>query len=69
MMPAMAGDTYEGPVCYQDGWHWTVVPDGNGDDQPGEKLTLDGDGYRIAELADPSWHDQHHQQFAEIRPD
>jgi hypothetical protein len=63
-------DTYTGDVCYQDGWHWTVVKDEAGDDTPGEKLTLGDDGlYRPAVDGDLSWHDQHHQQFAEIRPD
>jgi len=69
MLRPMAGDIYEGPVCYQDGWHWTVIPDENGDDMPGVKLTLKDGQYRAAELLDESWHDRAHLRFAEIRPD
>jgi hypothetical protein len=47
---------YTGPVCYQDGWHWTATPAG-----PGERLVLEDDGsYRLATAADQSWHDRHH---------
>lgn len=52
---------YDGPVCYRDGWHWTV----GGDGEPGKKLYLDDETgvYRAAAATDESWHDRHHQQF------
>lgn len=47
--------SYDGPVCFQDGWHCAV--DENGD--PGERLFLDDDGtYRLAEDGDKSWNDR-----------
>ena len=55
-----AGDTYTGDVCYQDGWHWSVV-----DGDPGERLFLADDGtYHVAADTDLSWHDRKHQRFA-----
>jgi len=73
---------YTGPVCYLDGWHYTVVPNpdglGNGDkghvyDAPGEKLVLEDneDGtefrYRLATDEDTrSWHDRKHRAFATV---
>lgn len=54
-------------VCYQDGWHWSVVADENGNDVPGEKLFLDDDGsYRPAVDGDVSWHDRKHQRFVTV---
>ena len=54
-------DYYDGPVYYQDGWHYT-------DD--GQRLVLEDteDGsesrYRLATDADTrSWHDRKHRQF------
>jgi hypothetical protein len=55
--------TYEGPVCYADGWHLSVDEDGN----PGDRLFLDDDGtYRLAEDGDESWHDRKHGQFVQV---
>ena len=52
--------TYTGDVCYQDGWHMSIV-DGN----PGVRLYLNDYGsYREAADGDLSWHDRHHQRFA-----
>lgn len=64
----MADDTaYEGPVCYLDGWHWSVVDDGAGGEQPGERLVLEDDGtYRAAADEDVSWHERKHQRFATV---
>jgi hypothetical protein len=69
-------ETYTGPVVYQDGWHYTVVPHpdgaGNGEpghvyDVPGERLFSNGDGtYRPAVEGDKSHHEQFHQRFASI---
>jgi len=54
---------YTGPVCYQDGWHYTV----DENDQPDQRLVLDDDGsYRLANGDDTSWHDRKHGQFAHI---
>jgi hypothetical protein len=55
-------DSYTGPVCYQDGWHYTVTDDG----EPGVRLFLDDDGYRAAAANDESWHDRKHQTFATV---
>lgn len=58
--------SYDGPVCYVDGWHHAV--DENGD--PGDKLFLEDDGtYRPAEDGDESWHDRYHGQFVSIVPE
>ena len=60
-------DIYEGSVCYQDGWHYSVIQDANGYDIPDAKLFLDDDGtYRLATDDDESWHDRKHGQFATI---
>lgn len=55
-------------VCYQDGWHYSVVTDENGNDVPGERLVLEDDGsFRLATEDDiNSWHDRKHQQFASV---
>lgn len=65
---------YDGPVCYQDGWHWSVVSDENGNQQPDKKLHLEDseDGtlsrYRFATAKDTrSWHDRKHKQFVEVQ--
>jgi len=59
--------TYDGPVCYQDGWHMTVVTDAAGNETPGKRLYLEDDGsYRTANKGDESWHDRKHGQFATI---
>lgn len=70
---AAAFEYYDGPVCYQDGWHWTVVTGPDGYDLPGEKLHLEdtADGsesrYRLATGDDTrSWHDRKHGQFVQI---
>lgn len=62
---------YDGPVCYSDGWHWTVVAGPDGGDVPGERLHLednaDGSRYRFATDSDTrSWHDRKHSQFATV---
>lgn len=63
----MAEGTYDGPVTYTDGWHWTVVSDEAGD-HPGEKLYLDETtgAYRYAVDGDESWHDRFHLEFRRI---
>ena len=60
-----AAETYDGPVCYMGGWHWTVVQGERGE-EPGERLVLDDDGsYHLADETDTeSWHDRKHQRFA-----
>ena len=65
----MSDDYYTGPVCYQDGWHYSV----DENEQPGERLHLEdtADGsksrYRLATESDTrSWHDRKHGQFAHI---
>jgi len=63
----MAETTYSGDVCYQDGWHMSVVKDAAGHDVPGERLFLEDDGsYRLAVDGDLSWHDRHHQRFVNV---
>ena len=64
---------YTGPVCYRDGWHWTVVENAAGYHDPGERLvcedTPDGSEfrYRLATAADTrSWHDRKHGQFVQV---
>lgn len=66
-----AGATYDGPVCYLDGWHYAVVPDEAGHDQPGDRLALGDDGvYRVAAAADTeSWHDRKHRGFVLMTPE
>lgn len=67
----MASSAYKGPVCYQDGWHYTVVKDSaksaefpDGHDVPGEKLYMEDDGtFRLAAGGDLSHHERHHQKF------
>lgn len=65
----MSADYYTGPVCYQDGWHYTV----DENEQPGVKLHLeDTDGgekfrYRLATEHDASWHDRKHGQHVEVK--
>lgn len=55
--------SYEGPVCYADGWHMSVDEDGN----PADRLFLGDDGtYRLAEEGDESWHDRKHGQFVQV---
>ena len=65
-----AATTYEGAVCFQDGWHYTVVSGDEGD-APGEKLVLEDDGsYRLATDADTeSWNELHHKRFATVEPE
>lgn len=59
--------TYEGAVCYLDGWHWSVVEAADGSTEPGERLFLDDDGtYRLAAADDLSWHERKHQGFASV---
>lgn len=59
--------SYTGPVCFLDGWHYTVVTDGAGNDAPGERLVTDGDGsYRPATDADTSHNDRHATGFVDI---
>jgi hypothetical protein len=54
---------YTGPVCYQDGWHYSV----DENDQPDKRLYLSEDGsYRYANGDDASWHDRQHGQYAHI---
>lgn len=54
-------------VCYRDGWHWSVVPDADGNDTPGVRLFLDDDGeYRVAAEEDASWHERKHERFATV---
>jgi hypothetical protein len=61
------GDEYTGPVCYADGWHWTVVPAGDGGEEPDAKLTLGDDGvYRLAADDDASWHARKHMRYARV---
>ena len=63
--------TYDGPVGFSDGWHWTIVTDENGDSL-GEKLVLDADSgsYRLATDADTeSWNELHHKRFATVEPE
>lgn len=63
-------DGYTGAVCYQDGWHYTVVQDAAGHDQPGDRLFLDDDGsYRLAVDGDASWHDRKHRGYAMLIPE
>lgn len=68
----MSEDYYTGPVCYQDGWHYTVMTGPDGYDAPGEKLHLEdtADGsefrYRLATEDDASWHDRKHGQYTHI---
>jgi hypothetical protein len=69
----MADGFYEGPVCYQDGWHWTVVAGPDGMDVPGERLHLEDDAdsgasrYRLATDDDVrSWHERKHVRFATV---
>lgn len=58
---------YDGPVCYQDGWHYTVVTDDDGNDTPGERLVTDGDGsYRLATDDDTPHNDRHATGFVNI---
>ncbi len=59
---------YEGSVCYQDGWHYTVVADADGNETPDARLFLDDDGsYRLATDADQSWHERKHGQFVTVQ--
>ena len=60
----MSADYYTGPVCYQDGWHYSV----DENDQPDKRLYLDEkDGsYRYATDEDKSWHERQHGQYAHI---
>lgn len=70
------GEAYDGPVCYLDGWHYTVVADPSGSETPegrpheipGDRLYLDDDGaYRYATDDDTaSWHDRKHVGYARI---
>lgn len=55
-------------VCYQDGWHYSVVLDADGNEVPGEKLVLlDSGKYRPATDADTeSWHDRKHEKYATV---
>lgn len=63
-------ETYEGPVCFQDGWHYSVVPDGNGGDVPDARLFLEDDGtYRLAEDSDASWQDRKHAAYQILVPE
>lgn len=66
----MATELYDGPVCYFDGWHYTVVAGGGGD-VPGARLVLEDDGsYRIAAPEDTeSWHDRKHAAFTLVVPE
>lgn len=55
--------SYDGPVCYADGWHMTV----DDEDNPGDRLFLEDDGtYRLAADGDESWHDRNHGQFVSV---
>lgn len=55
--------SYEGPVCYADGWHLSVDEGGN----PADRLFLEDDGtYRLAEAGDESWHTRKHGQFVSV---
>ena len=72
----MGDGYYTGAVCYQDGWHYTVVPTKGGGEEPGERLVLEdtADGsasrYRLATDADTrSWHDRKHRQFVLLTPE
>lgn len=59
----MSRDFYTGPVCYQDGWHYSV----DEHDQPGDRLVLQDDGrFRFATGDDRSWHEHAHGQYAHI---
>jgi len=63
------GVTYDGPVCYLEGWHYSVVPADVGE-EPGQRLVLNEDGsYTVAGPDDQSWHDRKHQRFASIVPE
>ena len=78
--------TYVGPVCFvghdheaadghplEGGWHYSVVKDDNGNDVPGEKLTITSDPdqeptYRYATASDVSHHAQYHQKLKVVAP-
>lgn len=64
----MSDETYDGPVCYQDGWHHSVVDDEHGGQMPDRKLYLDEETgtYRFATDGDQSWHDRHHQRLTVV---
>jgi hypothetical protein len=67
MTKAKTTDMYDGPVCYQDGWHWSIKEADDGGHEPDAKLFLDDDGsYRIAAETDESWHDRKHERLATI---
>ena len=56
-------DSYTGPVCFRDGWHWSV----DADDQPDQKLYLEDDGtYRPAADGDLSWFERYHKQYTNV---
>lgn len=58
---------YTGPVCYADGWHWSVKKDKNGYDVPDQKLFLEDNGtYRFAQKGDPSWHGRKHENYVDL---
>jgi hypothetical protein len=55
---------YEGPVCFVDGWHYSVK---NG--APDKKLFLEDNGsYRYAVKGDPSWNARKHERFVQVVP-
>jgi hypothetical protein len=59
----VSADYYTGPVCYQDGWHYSV----DENDQPDKRLYLNEDGsYRHANEDDASWHDRQHGQYVHV---
>lgn len=63
-------ETYEGPVCFQDGWHYSVVPDASGNDTPGVQLFLeDDDTYRTVEAGDESWQARKQVAFTLVVPE
>lgn len=69
----MSAPYYEGPVCYQDGWHRTVDSDAEGHEVPGERLhledTADGIGFRYRLATDDdvrTWHERKHQAFVTV---
>lgn len=58
---------YAGPVCYADGWHWSVKTKRSGQQVPDRKLVLEDNGtYRFAKRGDASWHGRKHEQFVDL---
>lgn len=63
-------DTWNGPVAYLDGWHWSVVTDAAGVESLADKLYLEDDGtFRLAVDGDASWQDRKFVRYAMIVPE